>query len=129
MAQISQSSLRRVKRFVDSFIRSEDVQNLTADRDNQGYGSRAERFARVQDAAEHGADGKLHAEVIGDWREAFRLYIDAERKKNRRDSRTGEVRPGWYGSEWERFQTAVEAEFSRIEQFYADAGTLFQEIG
>src|SRR5690349_9524223 len=55
-----------------------------------GYGRTAERFARINDAAEYGADGSTHGEHIEDFREwkdevfselrreAFRLDIPEE---------------------------------------------------
>ena len=106
------STAERIKLFIDEFIRSNYVSNWTAEKDCD-FWNEPDRAARCYDAAEHGADGKTHAEVIGDWREAFRAMI--------RDRRA------W--SEPARFIAAVEAHFDAVEQWHADHGSLDQEIG
>lgn len=109
---MSKSSQNRIKRFVDAFIRSEYVANWTAEKDSD-FINEPERAARVYDAAESGADGKTHAEVIEDWREAFRAWV--------RDKHL------W--SEPERFMQAVEDYFYSVEAWHEKNGSLWQEIG
>lgn len=104
--------MERVKQFVDWFIRSEYVQNWTAEKDS-AFINEPERAARCYDAAEHGCDGRLHAEVIEDWREALNGWIrDYHRNHNRG-----------------LFLDAVEAHFDRIEQWHETNGSLWEEIG
>jgi len=109
---ISQSSQVRIERFVDQFIRSEYVQNWTAEKDGD-FINEPERAGRCADAAVDGADGKTHAEVIEDWREAFSTWV-----RNRRT---------W--TEPERFVAAVETHFDEVEAWHERNGSLFQEIG
>jgi hypothetical protein len=101
----------RITRFVDWFIRQDciapDVQELLL--------SDPERANRMYDAAENGADGSTHQEVINDWRDAFRAFI--------RDRRTGS------GNDPERFMAAVEAHFDSVEEWHQTNGSLYQEVG
>lgn len=108
---ISKSSEKRAKAFVDWFIRSEYVEGLTSDRDSD-FINEPDRARRCQDAAESGADGKTHAEVIGDWRDAFEDWI--------RDQRQHKEDP-------ERFIVAVNAQFDAVEAWHEKNGSLFQE--
>jgi hypothetical protein len=112
--QISKSSAARIQRFVDSFIRSEYVANFTADRDSD-FINEPERAARCYDAAEFGADGKTHAEVIQDWRDAFETYVKYDRRS-----------VGLYPA---RFSDAVNAHFDAVEAWHEQNGSLDQEIG
>jgi hypothetical protein len=109
---LSLSTQARIKRFVDGFIRSHYVENWTAEKDSDFF-NEPERAGRCADAAEYGADGKTHAEVIEDWREAFHAMM--------RDRRA------W--TEPERFVTAVEAHFDQVEAWHECNGSLYQEIG
>jgi hypothetical protein len=106
------NSAERIKRFVHEFIRSEYVSNWTAEKDSD-FTNESDRASRCHDAAEFGADGKTHAEVIEDWRESFSAWI--------RDRRA------W--TEPERFIAAVEAHFDAVEAWHEKNGSLFQEIG
>jgi hypothetical protein len=110
---ISKSSEKRIKRFVDWFIRSECVEALTSDRDCD-FINKSDRAERCYDAAEDGADGKTHAEVIGDWRDAFENWI--------RDTRKWKEDP-------DRFIAAVNAHFDRVEDWHDKHGSLHQQIG
>jgi hypothetical protein len=110
---VTQASIKRVECFVDEFIRSEYVQNWTAENDSD-FINFPERAARCYDAAEFGADGKTHAEVIDDWREAFRAML--------RDRGGNHNIP-------ERFVAAVESHFGAVEEWHDKNGSLFQEIG
>ena len=103
-----------IKRFIDSFIRSEYVQNWTSEKDSDFF-NEPERAERCADAAEYGADGKTHAEVIEDWREAFRTWVRYDRKGNKNDV--------------DRFEASVEAYFDSVELWHEQNGSLWQEIG
>jgi hypothetical protein len=109
---MSKSSACRIKRFVDCFIRSEYVANWLDAKDSDFF-NEPERASRVYDAAETGSDGRLHSEIIDDWREAFKAWI--------RDRRM------W--TEPERFVAAVEAHFDRVEAWHESNGTLESEVG
>ena len=106
------SSQNRINAFVDNFIHSEFVSNWTSEKDGD-FWNEPERATRCADAAENGADGKTHAEVIEDWREAFAAYI--------RDKRL------W--AEPTRFVDAVNAHFDAVETWHEKNGSLFEEIG
>lgn len=80
---LTQSSVERVETFVDWFIRSDFVETLTSDRDSD-FINEPERAARCRDAAEHGCDGKTHAEVIDDWRDAFTYWLQERARDARR---------------------------------------------
>ena len=109
---LSKASQARIDTFVDWFIRSDYVSNWTSEKDSD-FINEPERAERVYSAAEFGADGKTHAEVIEDWRESFRAWI--------RDRRM------W--QEPERFIAAVEAHFDAVEAWHHTNGSLNQQIG
>ena len=109
---MTNSSKIRITRFVDSFIRSQYVANWTAEKDGD-FWNEPERAARCHDAAEFGADGKTHAEVIEDWRESFRAFVHDRRK----------------GSTLDRFEDAVTAHFDSVENWHEKNGSLFKQIG
>ena len=110
--KLSKSSQVRIESFVDNFIRSEEVTNYTSDNDSD-FVNYPDRAARCYDAAEFGADGKTHAEVINDWRKAFSNYISNKRL--------------WTNPE--RFENAVNAHFDSIEKWHKEHGSLWQQIG
>lgn len=117
---ISKSSAVRVERFVDEFIRSREVEMLTSERDCD-FINEPERAERCADAAKYGADGKTHAEVIGDWRDAFKYKMqDRERKNWNRENSPFLT---------ERFIAAVEAHFDAVEEWHEKNGSLWNEIG
>jgi hypothetical protein len=109
---MSESSKKRIEQFIDWFIRSEYVAMWTADKDSD-FVNETDRASRCYDAAENGADGKTHAEVIEDWREAFAAWIRDRRK--------------W--QQPERFIAAVDAHFDHVEAWHKQNGSLFQQIG
>jgi len=96
---ISASSAARIERFFEEFIRSREVEALTSERDSD-YFNEPERAARCAAAAEYGGDGKTHAEVIGDWRDAFKYMI-----WHRKGFKT-----------LDRFETAVYARINAVEE-------------
>lgn len=106
------NSAERVARFIDGFIRSEYVANWTSEKDGD-FINEPDRASRVADAAELGCDGKTHAEVIEDWREAFNAWM-----RDRRSWNTPE-----------RFIAAVETHFDSVESGHEKNGSLWQEIG
>lgn len=114
LESLSSASRARVEAFVHDFIRGAEVEYLTSDRD-QDFTNEPERASRVSDAAELGADGKTHSEVIEDWRDAFSNWLRDNHKEYWRTS--------------ERFATAVLASFTLTELWHEFNGSLFQEIG
>lgn len=75
----------------------------------QGYGRTLDRYTRCQKAAEYGADGSTHAEVIQD----FRDYLNHLRLNREIPSRV-------YDS--------IESEIDACEAYHEQAGTLEQQI-
>lgn len=111
---ITESSRHRVRRFVDTFIRSEYVQNWTAEKDAD-FINEPKRAARCYDASAYGCDGKTHAEVIEDWRESFDTWL-------KYDGRRGKEFP-WL------FSDAVHAEFDATELNLDAKGILNEQVG
>lgn len=109
---MTQASRKRIDKFVDAFISSEYVANWTAEKDSDFF-NEPERASRCTDAAEDGCDGKTHAEVIDDWREAFSAWV--------RDKRL------WTSPD--RFIAGVEAHFDAVESWHEANGSLFEVIG
>lgn len=109
---MTKTSHARVKAFVDDFIRSDYVNAFTAERDSDFF-NEPDRASRCADAAEDGADGKTHAEVIADWRDAFDAML--------RD------RKAW--NDPERFATAVRRAFDDVEDWHEKNGSLHEQIG
>ena len=75
---MTQASKARIETFVDWFIRSDYVANWAAEKDSD-FINEPDRAERCYDAAKDGCDGKTHAEVIEDWREAFAAWIRDKR--------------------------------------------------
>lgn len=111
----SKPSDQRVRTFVDWFVRSDYVSNYQQSRIDSDYGI-VGRFQRVHDAAESGADGSTHAEVIKDWREAFADWVSDRRR-------------GMWSAEPDRFIAAVEARFDQVEQWHVRNGSINGQIG
>ena len=104
----------RIATFVDWFIRSEYVQNWTSEKDSD-FINEPDRASRCYDAAEFGADGKTHADVIEDWREAFECWL-------KYDHRRGHEYPY-------RFSDAVTDHFDAVELWHENSGSLREVIG
>jgi hypothetical protein len=115
LLSLSPSSRSRIDSFVDCFIRSEAVENLTCERDSD-FINEPERADRCHNTAEYSADGKTRSEVIEDWRDAFSYWLSDRRR-------------GKYGNDPERFESAVRAYFTTVELWHEFNGSLFQEIG
>ena len=107
---LSPASMERIDTFVDWFIRREDIHPGI----QELYLSDPERAERMDSAAENGADGSTHQEVIDDWRKAFSYFV--------RDRKGHHNLP-------ERFIAAVEAYFDKTELWHELNGSLNQEIG
>src|SRR5215471_12006032 len=110
LARLSLSSRRRIERFVHEFIRSADV-DAVRDSNTSDFINDPERAGRCYDA-----DGSTHAEVIGDWREAFATFISERRR-------------GKWSADPDRFEAAVRADFTATELWHEFHGSLDQEIG
>jgi hypothetical protein len=100
----------RARAFVNAFIRDEKLCPAFGSTSDDWINDE-DRMARCTAAAENGADGSTHAEVINDWREAFARFL-RER-----------------GNRFDRFERAVTAEFDAIEAWHEAIGSLNQEIG
>jgi hypothetical protein len=99
---MTKHAAKRIDVFVDAFIRSEAVQNLTAERDRD-FINEPERATRIADGGE-----TTHREIIDDWRDAFDILIRDRRKFETPD----------------RFIAAVHAHFDAVEAWHQQAGTL-----
>ena len=106
----------RIDTFVDWFVRSDMVANQFGSNDD--WLSDPERMERCERAAEDGGDGSTHAEVIDDWRQAFKHWV--------RYGRTGR---NSMSAGYDRFETAVLLHFDRLEDWHKANGSLHQEIG
>lgn len=108
-----------VLRIVRAFIESEFFANWQSENVESGSYSRDEdrrdRYNRCYEAAENGADGSTHAEVIADMREAFEDYCRS-RKQNR-------------ASDLWLVRAAADDYFDDLAAWHAAQGTLHQEIG
>lgn len=78
------------------------------------------RMQRCHNAAEHGADGSTHAEVIGDWRD-FLICLEHRATRGMHHPRVE--------AEIERRASAIRAEIDACEEWHASAGSLHEEIG
>ena len=80
-----------------------------------------DRMERCHDAAEHGAEGSTHAEIMGDWREFLaRLEDEANRKAWAHDRVSAEI---------ERRVAAITAEIDACEAWHEANGSLEEMVG
>ena len=80
-----------------------------------------ERMERCHEAAEDGAEGSTHAEVMQDWREFLsRLEDEANRKAWAHDRVSAEI---------ERRVTAINEEIDACEAWHEEAGSLHEMVG
>ena len=113
---MNERNLARGKAILDDFVRSEYAQEWISQA-VQGDYSIDGRGARCADAAEQGADGSTHGEVIDDWRDAWACWLYHDR-------------PGascW--KDMDRVNDAMSAAIDACEQWHADNGSLDTEIG
>lgn len=111
-----------IKAIVDTFIRSEYFSTWQSEHVHDGGWSRdtdrQDRFCRCFDAAEQGADGSTHREVIQDMREAFQEWLKYGRPRRLK-----------FAEYPYRLEAAVLAHFDQLETWHEDNGSLDQEIG
>jgi len=113
--KLSSSSEKRIEQFVDWLIRSSYAEHARYSNIEENYHD-FDRSNRCEVAAENGSDGSTHAEVIGDFRDAFTDFMDER------------MRVRWQHS-FDHFTDAVEAHFDALELWHENNGTLHKEIG
>ena len=80
-----------------------------------------ERMQRCWDAAEDGADGSTHREVMDDWREFLaRLEDEANRRAWAHDRVSAEI---------ERRVSAIHAEIDACEAWHVEHGSIDEQVG
>lgn len=88
---------------------------------NDDWVNEPERMERVWEAAEHGAEGSTHAEILGDWCEFLhRLRHEALGVALNHDRVSAEI---------ERRADSIYAEIEACEEWHAERGTLEEQIG
>ena len=107
------TSQKRIKTFIDWFIRSDYMQSREFGASSDMFIDDPDRANRCYDAAEFGCDGSTHQEHIQDWRDAFSSWIRDRHKWQTPD----------------RFITGVNEYFDHLETWHEKNGTLFTEIG
>lgn len=117
-AQAAQEAadLARGRALLDEMIRSRDFESYISDRlGNDLFINDPNRADRIWRAAEDGADGSTHAEVIDDWRDFLRDVWKDELSEDRdlADERAALI------------ESAIDA----AEAWHEANGTLHQEIG
>jgi len=80
-----------------------------------------DRAERCNDAAEYGADGSKHYEVIQDWKEFLSDLFRDYRRGNDEDEITD--------AELDAIEEAISAEIDACEAYHEAKGTLHDEIG
>ena len=128
--QIRERLVRSVSELIDADNQafyewqSEHVSSMGYSRSRE----RQERYSRVYDAAENGADGSTHAENISDFqdycdnyfseinRAAWRLDLDSQGADSLQDEIDGA-------------QEAVEADIQALWQWHDKNGSLYQQVG
>lgn len=80
-----------------------------------------DRMQRCLDAAEHGAEGSTHAEIISDWRE----FLETLRSDALRQAAFHPRIEAWI----ESLAEDIEAEISACESWHESQGTLHAQIG
>jgi hypothetical protein len=120
--RLTNASNTRINTFIDWFVRSEEFTSWQNEEIESGSysrdSSRRERYARCYDATENGADGSTHFEHINDTRNAFRNWINYDRKNTNRMS-----------IGYTRFESAVFDYFDNLELWHERNGSLHSEIG
>lgn len=80
-----------------------------------------ERMERCHDAAEHGAEGSTHREIMEDWREFLeRLESEATSKTRWRDRVTAEI---------ERRAESIREEINACEAWHVEHGSIDEQAG
>jgi hypothetical protein len=109
---MKRTSEKRIKTFVDGFIRSDKSRNGWGD-SSDDFINDPDRAERCHDAAEYGSDGSTHREIINDWRESFTNWVRDEHR-NHNDG---------------LFVDAVNAYFDGVEEYHTKAGTIDEQLG
>lgn len=87
---------------------------------NDLFISDPERAERIHAAAENGADGSTHAEVIEDWREYLGTFQEFDPEFD--DECTDSMLPA-------DVRESISAEIDACEAWHEKNGSLYQEIG
>ena len=106
----------RAWRIVSSFLDSRYWENAQFGTSSDDWLRDSERMERCTKAAEHGADGSTHREVIGDMREAFRACLRYGRRNRRAEYPY-------------RIEAAAMQHFDELEAWHERNSSLDQEIG
>lgn len=81
-----------------------------------------DRMGRCTNAAEHGAEGSTHAEIIADWKAYARQKYREARQALDYDDEAG-------GNRLDELEATLEAEIDACEQYHRAAGTLHRCTG
>ncbi|HSG04878.1 MAG TPA: hypothetical protein VLB09_00615 [Nitrospiria bacterium] len=83
---------------------------------------------RCREAAEHGAEGSTHAEIIQDWRD----FLDQLESEHRRELENQDKEENEIEADLAAFEETLEritAEIDACEAWHEKAGSLHSEIG
>ncbi len=104
-----------IKTLVDEYIRSDyALYDPSSDFSRSGR----DRVSRCYDAAENGADGSTHREIIEDWRGGLRQWIEDRRQNTR-----------LFAEYPYRVESAMLAYFDAVEDWHEKNGSIDQEVG
>ena len=87
-----------------------------------------DRMERCHEAAEHGADGSTHAEVIQDWRD-FLATLESEHRREleNQDKEENEIEADL--ATFEETLERITDEIDSCEAWHENAGSLHSQIG
>lgn len=88
---------------------------------NDDWVNEPERMERVWAAAEHGANGSTHAEILGDW------YAFLHRLRN--EALGVALHHDRVSAEISRRAAAIYAEIEACEVWHAERGSLTEQVG
>lgn len=118
------------KRLLREFIESQTFQAW--DSDNRSPGSAGmiledpERWNRIEDAAENGAEGSTHREIIQDWRDAAATLVRIDPDIDPDDPTPTDLDLGFIREE--DFE-ALTQHINSVEAWHEKNGSLDQEVG
>lgn len=94
---------------------------------NDLFISDPDRANRIHEAAEHGAEGSTHAEIMEDWRE----YLDQLKDEHDRHawSIDDEAAGDAYAAEIQTLFDSIAAEIDNCEAWHEANGSLHEEAG
>lgn len=117
---MSQDTITAPPRTIQDIINAPDFRPFPQSSD--AWINDPDRMERCTNAAEHGAEGSTHAEIIEDWREyARQKYRDARQSLDYGDE-AGEAR-------LDEAEAILDAEIDACERYHEAAGTLHQCTG